>query len=202
MDDGSVTFMIRQLKAGDNAAAQGLWERYFQGLIGAARKRLEGSPRRVADEEDAALSAFRSFCRRLQQGNFPKLDDRNDLWRLLVTIASRKAVKQAVRLRRRKRGGMSVRGESALLSGDASASHAGMAAIADQEPTPAFAAELTEQFQSLMDRLNDDGLRRLALMKLEGYSNEEIAQGFQCGLRTIERRLRLIRTIWCEAGPS
>jgi len=196
----SVTSLIQKLKVGDVAAAQQLWQRYFRQLLGVARKRLENAPRRVADEEDAVVSAFRTFFLRLRQGSFAKVDDRDDLWRVLVTLASRKAAKQAATLRRQKRGGARVRGESALVRGDNS--QAGMAAIAAQEPTPAFAVEVTEQFERLMDSLNDDVLRRIALLKLEGYSNEEIADALQCGLRTVERRLRVIRTLWCgEEGP-
>ena len=69
-------------------------------------------PRVAADEEDVALSAFDSFCRGAQRGRFPQLDDRDNLWRLLVVITSRKAVDLAqhegppeVR-RRRARGGL------------------------------------------------------------------------------------------------
>src|SRR5262249_37281756 len=60
--EGSVSHWIGQLKAGDHAAAQELWNNYFHRLVGLARKKLEGAPRRAADEEDVALSAFTSFC--------------------------------------------------------------------------------------------------------------------------------------------
>jgi hypothetical protein len=61
--EGSVTQWLGQLQAGDPAAVQPLWERYFQRLVGLARLKLRGAPRRAADEEDVALSAFDSFCR-------------------------------------------------------------------------------------------------------------------------------------------
>jgi hypothetical protein len=60
---GSVTCWIQQLKAGERAATQALWESYFQRLVARARRQLAGVPRRAADEEDVALSAFDSFCR-------------------------------------------------------------------------------------------------------------------------------------------
>lgn len=60
---GSITFWIGDLKSGGDAAAQPLWERYFERLVRLAREQLRGRPGRVADEEDAALSAFDSFCR-------------------------------------------------------------------------------------------------------------------------------------------
>src|SRR5262245_60870661 len=111
---GSVTHWVSLLQGGDHQAAQPLWERYFQQLVHLARARLQGTPRRAADEEDVALSAFASFCRGAEQGRFPRLSDRKDLWRLLVVITARKALDLSARERRRKRGGGTVRGDSAL----------------------------------------------------------------------------------------
>src|SRR3974390_2696829 len=88
----SVTHWIEQLRAGAPIAAHPLWEGYFQRLIELARAKLQGLPRRAADEEDVALSAFASFCRGVECGRFPQLTDRDDLWRLLVTITARKAL--------------------------------------------------------------------------------------------------------------
>src|SRR5436309_4711052 len=104
----SITTWINQFKGGDAAAAQKLWESYFRRLVGLARKKLQGTPRRAADEEDVALSAFDSFCRGAEQGRFPRLTDRDDLWRLLVTITARKAYQLALHEGRRKRGGNAV----------------------------------------------------------------------------------------------
>src|SRR5436190_81378 len=108
---GSVTHWIGQLKAGSPAAAQKLWEGYFQKMIGLARRKLQGLPRRAADEEDVALSAFNSFC------------------------------------------------------------------------------------------LGAEGLRAVALAKMEGYTNEEVAARLGCVPRTVERKLRMIRKAWEEDQP-
>ena len=138
-----------------------------------ARRRLEHGSRRVADEEDAALSAFHSFCQRVEGGRFPQLEDRTDLWRLLVVITSRKALKQAEANRRAKRGGGTVRGDSVFVG--AGEEQAGIQAIADEQPTPEFAVQMAEEVRKLLARLDDPSLSELALLKLEGYSNEEIA---------------------------
>src|SRR4051794_24289452 len=100
---GSVTHWIEQLKAGNREAAQFLWERYFQRLVALARNRLQGTPRRVADEEDLALSAFDSFYRGAEQGRFPMLNDRNDLWQLLVVLTARKVLDHRAYEGRKKR---------------------------------------------------------------------------------------------------
>jgi hypothetical protein len=84
----SVTQWVNRLQAGDRAAAQKLWEGYFQRLVRLARQKLRGTPRRARDEEDVALSAFDSFCRGAEAGRFPRLGDRADLWQLLVVITA------------------------------------------------------------------------------------------------------------------
>src|SRR5262249_11278918 len=116
---GDVTQWLRQLMQGDRLAVQQLWQRYFTQLVGLARQRLRGAPRRATDEEDVALSAFDSFCRRAAQGRFPRLDDRDDLWQVLVTITVRKAADLANHERRKKRGGGAVVASSELGDGDA-----------------------------------------------------------------------------------
>src|SRR6516165_10866377 len=105
---GSVTCWITQLKAGERAAAQPLWEGYFRQLVARARRQLQGVPLRAADEEDVALSAFDSFCRAAENGRFPDLSDRDDLWQLLLLLTDRKAIDLARRERSGKRGGGKV----------------------------------------------------------------------------------------------
>src|SRR5437773_1049298 len=116
-ETGSVSQWIARLKTGEEAAAQHLWEGYFRRLVDRARRKLAGTPLRSADEEDVALSAFDSFCRGAAQGNFPRLDDRDDLWQLLVLIADRKAVDLVHHERRPRRGGGKVLGEADLAAG-------------------------------------------------------------------------------------
>src|SRR4051812_6880703 len=88
---GSVTTLLERLKSGDHEAARLLWQRYYPRLVALARQKLKGAAPRVADEEDAALTAFDSFCRRAEQGQFPDLKDRDGLWALLVVLTARKA---------------------------------------------------------------------------------------------------------------
>src|SRR5262245_41964796 len=123
--DASVTFWIDQLKAGAQEAAEPLWNRYFQQLVRLAYQRLHGASRAVADEEDVALSAFQSFCRAAEQGRFPKLNDRDDLWKLLVVITERKSLNLVRDQRRLKRGGGKVLQEPA--GADASGEAHGLA---------------------------------------------------------------------------
>jgi DNA-directed RNA polymerase specialized sigma24 family protein len=195
--DGSVTRWIGDLveNADPDSAAQKLWERYFDQLVHLARDRLRTISGGPADAEDAALSAFDSFCRGAAAGRFPRLNDRDDLWPLLVTITVRKASDQARRERRLKRGGGRVRSEQELGRPDADGGGV-LDQVVGREPTPELAAMMAEQYLHLLGRLADETLRRIAAWKLEGDSNEEIAARLGCGVRTVERKLGVIRSCW------
>jgi DNA-directed RNA polymerase specialized sigma24 family protein len=200
--EGSVSHWIGALKVGDPEAAQRLWERYFDALVRLARAKLGTIPRREADEEDIALSAFHSFCQGAARGQFPRLDDRYGLWRLLVMITARKALDQSERQRRKKRGSGRVHGESIMAGGDPGAREAGLEQVMGREPTPEFAAMVADECRRLLGDLGDENLRRIALLRMEGYSDPEIAARLGCGLRTVGRKLELIRKTWLrEVAP-
>lgn len=185
---------VARLSEGDQSAAQPLWERYFHRLVLLARSRMT-SRRAVADEEDVALSAFDSFCRGASAGRYPRLDDADNLWSLLVVIVCRKAHDYVRREQRLKRGGS-----------EAQPVEVNWAELLCADPTPAFAAEVADQCEQLLTCLGEESLRSVAVWKMEGFTTEEIAGKLNCALRTVERKLRLIRDIWSkseerQAGP-
>jgi DNA-directed RNA polymerase specialized sigma24 family protein len=197
--DDSVSVWISRLQAGDQTAAQPLWERYFRRLAGLARKKLQDLPRRALDEEDVALSVFDSFCRGAEQGRFPQLNDRDCLWRLLVTLTSRKASNVRRDHGRLKRGCGAVQGESAFGS---PSEEGGIGQLLANEPTPEFAAQVADECRRLLECLGDDELRQIAVWKMEGNSDAEIAARLGHVHRTVQRRLHLIRRIWKKEGAS
>lgn len=199
MED-SVSCWITRLKQGNADAAGKLWDVYFRRLTGLASARLGRQPRRLADEEDVALSVFDSLCRGAARGNFPKLTDRDNLWALLVVITSRKVCDYVTAERAQKRGGGQVRAASDLAE-ESLREAAALDAVLSREPTPDMTASFDEECDRLLQLLEPD-LRQLALGKLAGATNEELATELQCGLRTIERRLTLIRKIWKEAATG
>src|SRR5215475_13126619 len=187
--DGSVTRWLQELRAGEAAVAQKLWEEYFGRLVGLARTKLAGKPRTLDDPEDIALSAFNSFYGAAQQGRFPKLNDRHDLWQILVMLTERKAV-DAIRREQavKRQGAVNI----APTSDGESRAGLGIENVAGKEPTPSFAAAVAEQCRCLLNQLPDVELRKIALSKLEGYSNVEIAVCLTRSLATVERKLALI----------
>jgi DNA-directed RNA polymerase specialized sigma24 family protein len=196
---GSVTRWIGDLKSGGEAAAQRLWERYFERLVRLARKKLQNDrrPRTVEDEEDAALSAFDSFCRGVDRGRFPRLADRDDLWRLLVVLTVRKALGQIERRGAAKRGGDQRVGVFTPPGGDDPGGDP-LDRLLSSEPTPELAVMVAEEHRRLRDALGDSALRQVLDLRLEGYTREEIAEQMGCAVASVKRKLDMIRQTWLE----
>ena len=125
--------------------------------------------------------------------------DRDNLWRLLVTITARKANQLAAREGRQKRGGRAVLDEAALTD---NSGQAGLEQLIDREPTPEFAAQLAEECQRLLACLPEAELQSVAQWKMQGYTNEEIAAKLGCALRSVERKLKVIRSLWSQGDSA
>jgi DNA-directed RNA polymerase specialized sigma24 family protein len=191
--EGSITRWLDLLQAGNSDAVQVLWERYFHRLVGLARKKLKDAPRRAADEEDVALSAFDSFCRHAEAGRFPQLADRDSLWRILVVITARKASHLVRDEARQKRGGGAVVRSQA----DAAATEPPiLEQMLSREPTPELAACMAEEYRQLLDALADKELEAVVICRMEGYTVEEIAAKLGYAPRSIKRKLQLVRSLW------
>jgi RNA polymerase sigma factor (sigma-70 family) len=199
--DESVTDWIAVLKAEDDSlAAERLYQRYIHRLKALARAKLGATSRRTCDEEDIAIIALQSVFQGIREDRFHRLNDRDDLWQVLVMLVDRRVTDQIRRASRQKRGPGRELGESALESREQSGSQiGGIGQVIDREPTPAFAAELLEESRRRLAELGDRSLQEIAIQKLKGYTNAEIAQGRGCTERTVERKLKLIRKIW-ETG--
>jgi DNA-directed RNA polymerase specialized sigma24 family protein len=197
---GSVTYWIGRLKAGDHEeASRRLWDAYAPRLVRVAQARLAGLPRLRTDAEDVALSALDSFLRRAAAGRFPRLDDRQDLWALLLTLTCRKAA----RLVRRAAGGP---GRPPIhpftdLENDQQRRSSPLEEAIAADPDPAEAAALADEVARLLGMLSDQ-LRTVAVMALEGYTNREIGERLDLCEGSIGRKLRLIRATWRAEFPE
>lgn len=189
----NISHWINLVKTGDSTAANRIWQHYFDRLVRSVRGRLVGQNRAVSDEEDIVLSVFDSFYNAAENGRFPDLSDRDDLWRLLLRMAARKVVDKRRHDLRQRRGG-NVKHHSLGSAGDDSANDDGRVLEAiGNEPSPEMVLMMQESIEQLFSHLGVGQLRDLAGAKLEGFSNAELAQRFGCSERTIERRLHLIR---------
>ena len=192
----SISQYLLHIAAGNAEASEKVWKDYFGKLVRLAQRKLEGFPNRDFDEEDIAISAMNSFYQGIANNKFENIHNREDLWKLLVTITARKATAKRRAQFSQKRGGGQVRGESIFFQTDDD--QAGIADILGTEPTPEFALSVAEDCRALLEQLPDDTLRQIALWTLEGYRTEEIATKLGCVRRTVERKLERIREIWEE----
>ena len=178
----SVTRILKRLAEGDADAAQPLFERYFEALVRFAGQKLKGVSPGRGGPEDVAQSAFARFCIKAQQGLFPNLADRDGLWRLLLTITANKASD------RRKKKELKV-GEFAVDS------------LPAEEPTPEeleISAKECERLLAMLDPMQE----QVALLKMQGYKNQEIVDRIDRAERTIERQLQITRAKWKQDLPD
>ncbi len=193
----TITSFFLQLRDGQQSAATPLWNHFFPRLLGLARKTLAGRTHRVADAEDAVQSAFFDFWKQLNRNIPDQGIDRNGLWRLLATITVRKVLKQQERENATKRGGGRVQLASALECDDASANPFEWDVRFCQLPTPEADLVCEELLMQL-----DEECRAVALLRLMGYRNREVANILERAESTIERKLQLIRRIWDDDCPN
>ena len=177
-----------QVQDGAPEAAAALWDRYFRQLAAVVRGQMANARRGMVDESDVALSAFHSFFRGVQEGRFADLRGRDQVWRVLVVIAKRKAIDWLRHEYTQRRGGGQVQGDALLQE------------IAGTEPTPELAATMLDEMHHLLKllRAEDATLALVAARKCEGFSNPEIAAELSVSVRTIERKLVRIDILWEE----
>lgn len=173
---------MNALRRGDDVAAGQLWKHYFTDLMKIARARMRTLPRAVYDEEDAAISTFRVLCEKMQEGRYPALADRDELWKLMLRILVRKINRRA------EYEAAGKRTPAQAMEGISGPSTDGMA---DE-------VMVADECEQLFRHLNDPNLQQVVLWKLEGFTNDEIAQRLKRTRRTVQRMLTLIRDIWQE----
>ncbi len=189
-DKERISHWIERVKDGDSRAAYELWQHYYERLVRAARQKLLGSRRAMSDEEDVVVSVFESFYRAAQDGRFPDLADRDDLWRLLLKMSARKVIDRRRHQQRQRRGDGRI---PLSLNAPQADDELQMIEVIGNEPSPEMVAMMTESFEKLLQHLGVGQLREIAVGRMEGYSNAELAARLNCSERTIERRLGLIR---------
>jgi DNA-directed RNA polymerase specialized sigma24 family protein len=184
----NVSHWINLIKEGDSVAAEMIWQRYFDRLVRSVRQKLRGQNRQVSVEEGVVISVFKSLYLAAVDGRFPDLSDRDELWRLLLRMSARKIVDKRRHDLRQRRGG-----SARVRSLDQAGNEDGLIQVIGDEPDPEMLLTMKESIERLLSHLGDGQLREIAVAKLEGYSNAEMAGQFGCSERTIERRLHLIR---------
>ncbi|MEQ8846475.1 ECF-type sigma factor [Botrimarina sp.] len=191
-----ISKLLDALRAGESDAAGRLWTVYYQVICELAGTRLKKTPCRLFDQEDIALSAFKSFCVGVRAGRFPDLGDRRALWPVLIALTLRKTVDAVRHESRQKRGG----GLQPISAGEHALDYAVRTLHAMSEGTHhELVVQIRDSVLRLKDNLatmGDDRLETILDLKLSGHSTGEIAKAIGCVPRTVERKLRLIEDCW------
>lgn len=160
--------------------------------------RLTSQGRRYEDQEDVANSVLRTFFRRASLGQFKELGDKDQLWKLLLTIAIRKANDYRKRSMAERRGGKAnVLGQNMGDDNDHLAAIDMVANPNGQMPDAELRAQ--ELFDSVMQRMPDDKTRDVVLLHLQGAEKQQIAEMQKCSIRTVERRMQNAISVWTNA---
>lgn len=196
-EDASVTRLYLELREGREEAATDLWQLCCRALVREARKQLGPNERRTSDEEDIALAVFHELCQGVSDGRLSEDLRREDLTKLLRHFTRQETLDQRRHSQRAKRGGGFVRGESVFsLHANGQPNHDGFHSIPSREESPELIVQLDDQLQRLLASLDDDRLRQVALSVLAGDSRPETAEKLGLSLRSVERKVALIREVW------
>jgi DNA-directed RNA polymerase specialized sigma24 family protein len=181
-DDMTPVLLMCRLKAGDrNAAPFEFWNSYHARVLRVARRVLRGAAMSVDDAEDVALLVIAEFLDGVSRGRFTMVLPR-DVWAVLSTIAVRRAINA-----RRHGIARRDRGLAPAESGDS---------LSDARASQQSVVEAKDMGDYLVRTLDDELLRRIALLRLKDFSSNEIASQIGIGRRTVERKLVVIRRRW------
>jgi RNA polymerase sigma factor (sigma-70 family) len=189
ISSAGVTHWLKAYRDGDPLAAQRLWEEFAEPLRQLARRNVAPKHRIVSDEEDIAISAFKSFFMGCDVGKFDRVVSRGQVWTLLAALATHKALDH-VRYQTR------VRRTPQSVNPTTDDDPATVEEVADQGPTPEQVVAFEEFRQRLIDELRDATLRSIVQLRLEGKTAAEIAAHLGCAVRTVERKVAIIRQLW------
>ncbi len=196
---GSVTHWIADLKKNEDTDAQRkIWERFVDRLVRFANRKLQHSTCRVVDADDIANMAFANFFQKSPE-DFEQLVNRNDLWQILVVMAERRVIDQIRKESSRKHGGGRVVTES-MIQDNGDERQSGLDGLAGNTIPPDFDLMLLEEAEGRLNSLPDEDLRQVAVERMQGLRNREIADKMSISLRSVERKVSEIRDIFRSAG--
>jgi RNA polymerase sigma-70 factor (ECF subfamily) len=184
MPENESAQLLAQWQDGNEEAAQALFRRHAERLMGLVRLRLSEKMARRLDPEDVVQSVYRSFFAGARAGRFA-FDQSGDIWRLLVVLAKNKLHHQVEYHRADKRDFDREDPNGSLGALDLK--------LFANEPTPAEAVHLADEVESVMRAL-EPSQRQIFELRLQGYTLSEISGESGRSLRTVRRVLDRIKS--------
>jgi RNA polymerase sigma factor (sigma-70 family) len=196
MQDHEITMFLKNSRGIGEDGANAIWESYFPKLMRVIENKLRNSPKRAVDSEDIAQNAMLSLFRGLQENKFDSVANRDELWALLVTITARKVTRERRRSLAKKRGEGTTRGESVFISAGSVDDNYGINQILDENQMPDSADRVLETYEKLLPEIGDEKTLNTIMLRMEGYTNREIAEKMECSVSRVEQRISKIRKAW------
>ncbi len=180
--DSDFSLLVRQVRAGDDAAAEELVRRYEPLIRREVRMRIEDDRlNRAFDSMDVSQSVLASFFVRAAIGEYD-LERADQLVRLLVVMARNKLASRARQERRLRRDVRRV----------AVVSHVALEQVADPQPSASEMLSRQELLERMREALSPEE-RRVADLRSEGLGWEQVAA--ELGGSAQARRMQLSRGI-------
>ncbi len=183
--------LLEQWRAGDQQAARQIVDRYAERLIALARRRISQRLNSRVDPEDVVQSVFRTFFVRVKEGQF-HIEEEDDLCKLLMRITVHKTLRQVDFHKAAKR-------DPSMEGTQGDREREGMFELLDSEPTPEAAAMFLDQLEHFLAQLRPQE-REILEMRVQGYSNDEIAAKLGIYDRKIRRTIERIRGLAEQEG--
>lgn len=182
-----ISLLLHEMRNGSEVAATKLWEFYLERLLSVSKRKLSNFNSGMADEEDVAVTAFHSFVKRIRRGDYSRVNNRDEAWKMLAVIAVRKSINLVRNANCKRRS-----------NPDHTAAENLEVCTDKTELQPDAIAMISESIEYLLGILDSDELREIAMLKVAGFTNLEIANRLGRSVATVERRLKLIRVTWEE----
>lgn len=170
--------LIVRLRSGDESAASEVYDRYAKRVFGLVHQQMADRLRAQVQPEDIVQSVFKSVFRGINTGNYDAPAG-GTLWQLMAIVAVHKVRRNARRRTALRRDARRTQSLDAMEKFD----------TPDDFTPEEFESAVREAIEDLKDTEQD-----VVLLRVQGYSVEEIAAKLERSRRSIERALQNIRT--------
>ncbi len=183
--------LLELCRAGNETAARQIFDRYVERLLALARRRISQRLAGRVDPEDCVQSALRTFFHRAKEGKFV-ITEQDDVAKLLMRITVHKTLRQVAFHQADKRDAGAELGQGA---------HAQKRweQLLDEEPTAEHAVAFMDQLETFFNHLRPQE-RQILELRLQGFSNDDIAEKLGIYDRKIRRVFERIRSLAEQEG--
>ncbi len=178
-----ITACLLRVRSGSTDAFVILFNFYIQRLRGYVVGRLSDRDRGEGIEDDLSVETMYCLWFDLSGGRFSKVNNRDELWYAIMRIAKSRMIDRHRYLSRIRRAAIKTISLSSLVIGSKTQSEIDQFIIYDA-------------WKLFTESLEDQQLKELVRMKMDGLSSDVVAEQLGLVPRTVQRKLKIIRELW------